>query len=90
MLSCCAGLLLVGAGSYDIYLLHASLCQMHAKQPVCANLERVCGHACRVGKYKDAATVNKRAYDFDVARSSQCIAPYLPEHNINVLVYAAR
>lgn len=44
----------------------------------------------RVGQYKKAVMVNKAAYDFDVARGQQCIIPYLPEHNVNLLVYAAR
>jgi hypothetical protein len=44
----------------------------------------------RVGQYKRAVTTNKAAYDHDLARGSQCIVPYLPEHNVNLLVYAAR
>lgn len=44
----------------------------------------------RVGLYKEAVTVNRAAYDFDLARGQQCITPYLPEHNVNMLVYAAR
>jgi hypothetical protein len=44
----------------------------------------------RTGRYKRAVEVNKVAYDFDLARGTHCIAPYLPEHNVNMLVYAAR
>eukprot|EP00878_Enallax_costatus_P014401 GHUV01015061.1.p1 GENE.GHUV01015061.1~~GHUV01015061.1.p1 ORF type:complete len:401 (+),score=88.02 GHUV01015061.1:159-1361(+) len=44
----------------------------------------------RVGLYKEAVTVNRAAYDFDLARGQQCITPYLPEHNVNMLAYAAR
>jgi hypothetical protein len=44
----------------------------------------------RVGQYKRAAEVNEVAYRFDVNRGAQCLIPYLPEHNINMLVYAAR
>lgn len=44
----------------------------------------------RVGQYKRAVVANKAAYDHDLARGSQCIVPYLPEHNVNLLVYAAR
>ncbi|KAF6261103.1 hypothetical protein COO60DRAFT_1699955 [Scenedesmus sp. NREL 46B-D3] len=43
----------------------------------------------RVGQYKRAVLANKAAYDHDLARSSHCIVPYLPEHNVNLLVYAA-
>jgi hypothetical protein len=45
---------------------------------------------CRVGDYAGAVEVNKRAYEFDLARASHCMVPYLPEHNVNVLIYAAR
>jgi hypothetical protein len=44
----------------------------------------------RVGQYKQAVLANKAAYDHDLTRGSQCIVPYLPEHNVNLLVYAAR
>lgn len=44
----------------------------------------------RVGQYSRAMEVNQAAYDFDVRRGTQCVVPYLPEHNINMLVYAAR
>lgn len=44
----------------------------------------------RVGQYKRAVEANKAAYSFDVSRGAQCVVPYLPEHNINMLVYAAR
>lgn len=44
----------------------------------------------RVGQYKRAAEVNEAAYRFDIARGEQCLIPYLPEHNVGMLVYAAR
>lgn len=44
----------------------------------------------RVGDYAGAVEVNKRAYEFDLARASHCMVPYLPEHNVNMLIYAAR
>jgi len=44
----------------------------------------------RVGRYSDAVKVNKHAYEFDVARAGQCLVPYLPEHNVNMLIWAAR
>ncbi|KIZ07350.1 hypothetical protein MNEG_0599 [Monoraphidium neglectum] len=43
----------------------------------------------RVGLYKTAVESNKKAYEFDVSRSTHCITPYLPEHNIHLLIYAA-
>ncbi|KAI8463443.1 MAG: hypothetical protein J3K34DRAFT_526977 [Monoraphidium minutum] len=43
----------------------------------------------RAGLYKEAVDANKRAYNFDVTRSTLCVNPYLPEHNVNLLVYAA-
>ena len=45
---------------------------------------------CRIGEYKAAVEVNKHAYEFDLNRASQCMVPYLPEHNVNMLIYAAR
>lgn len=44
----------------------------------------------RVGRYRQAVEANKEAYSFDVQRGGQCVVPYLPEHNVNMLVYAAR
>ncbi|WIA40430.1 hypothetical protein OEZ86_013787 [Tetradesmus obliquus] len=43
----------------------------------------------RTGRYAQAVAVNRAAYEHDLARGSQCITPYLPEHNVNLLVYAA-
>lgn len=43
-----------------------------------------------MGDYAGAVEVNKRAYEFDLARASHCMVPYLPEHNVNMLIYAAR
>lgn len=50
----------------------------------------VCCVLHRVGDYSKAVAVNRAAYELDVARASHCIAPYLPEHNVNLLIYAAR
>lgn len=44
----------------------------------------------RVGQYRRAVEANKAAYAFDVSRGAQCIVPYLPEHNVGMLVYSAR
>lgn len=44
----------------------------------------------RTGRYKRAVEINKAAYDFDLSRGTHCIVPYLPEHNVHLLVYAAR
>lgn len=44
----------------------------------------------RTGRYAQAVAVNRAAYEHDLARGSQCVTPYLPEHNVNLLVYAAR
>jgi hypothetical protein len=44
----------------------------------------------RVGDYARAVAVNKAAYATDIARASSCLVPYLPEHNVNMLVFAAR
>ncbi|GBF99344.1 hypothetical protein Rsub_11756 [Raphidocelis subcapitata] len=43
----------------------------------------------RLGHYSQAVASNRRAYDLDVSRAPQCTVPYLPEHNLGVLVYAA-
>jgi hypothetical protein len=44
----------------------------------------------RVGQYKKAVKANEEAYRFDMARGASCVVPYLPEHNVNMLIYAAR
>lgn len=44
----------------------------------------------RVGQYRKAVEANKAAYQFDIERGASCVVPYLPEHNVNMLVYAAR
>lgn len=44
----------------------------------------------RVGQYKRAVEVNKAAYQFDLDRGAQCVVPYLPEHNVHMLITAAR
>lgn len=44
----------------------------------------------RIGLYHQAVTANVRAYNLDVSQATQCIVPYLPEHNVNLLIYAAR
>eukprot|EP00879_Flechtneria_rotunda_P024619 GHRR01026117.1.p1 GENE.GHRR01026117.1~~GHRR01026117.1.p1 ORF type:complete len:671 (+),score=198.53 GHRR01026117.1:633-2645(+) len=64
---------------------------------VLANLGAQSGHLMhmpshiyvRVGQYRQAVEANKAAYDFDLIRATQCTIPYLPEHNVQVLVYAA-
>jgi hypothetical protein len=44
----------------------------------------------RLGHYKRAVEANKAAYQLDLDRGQQCLVPYLPEHNVNMLVYSAR
>ncbi|KAF8055909.1 hypothetical protein HT031_006548 [Scenedesmus sp. PABB004] len=43
----------------------------------------------RLGRYADAVAVNRAAAEHDVTRGAQCRVPYLPEHNLAVLIYAA-
>ena len=44
----------------------------------------------RLGRWKDAVTANIRAYDADVAYTRHCLMSYGPEHNTDMLIYAAR
>lgn len=44
----------------------------------------------RIGEYQLAVASNVRAYNLDVSQATQCVVPYLPEHNVNMLIYAAR
>ena len=49
-------------------------------------------HGCvarRMGRWKDAVTANIRAYAADVALTQHCMMPYAPEHNTDMLIYAA-
>ena len=49
-------------------------------------------HGCvayRMGRWKDAVTANVRAYRADVAFTQHCLMPYAPEHNTDMLIYAA-
>ncbi len=43
----------------------------------------------RVGRWKDAVTANIRAFHADMALSEKCMVAYGPEHNTDMLIYAA-
>lgn len=43
----------------------------------------------RVGRWHDAVVANVDAYEADVSNSRYCLDAYLPEHNAQMLVYAA-
>ena len=43
----------------------------------------------RTGRWTDAVSSNVNAYNDDLAMSQRCIAPYEPEHNTALLIYAA-
>ena len=43
----------------------------------------------RIGRHHDAVAANVHAWRADVADARHCQAPYEPEHNTNMLVYAA-
>lgn len=43
----------------------------------------------RVGRWKDAVTANIRAYEADMAYTDHCMVAYGPEHNTDMLIYAA-
>ena len=43
----------------------------------------------RIGRYHDGVMSNVRAFEADMNDSEHCRAPYLPEHNLEMLIYAA-
>lgn len=43
----------------------------------------------RVGEYKKGVTANEAAYKIDIETSQRCMDPYLPEHNLKVLIASA-
>lgn len=43
----------------------------------------------RIGRWADAVTANVAAWRADVADAAACQSPYEPEHNTDMLVYAA-
>jgi hypothetical protein len=43
----------------------------------------------RTGRYADAVLANGQALDVDIQLSRRCLQPYFPEHNIDMLLYAA-
>ncbi len=45
--------------------------------------------AYRVGRWKDAVTANIRAYKADMDYTDRCMVAYGPEHNTDMLIYAA-
>ncbi len=46
-------------------------------------------NGCRVGRWKDAVTANIRAYKADMDYTDRCMVAYGPEHNTDMLIYAA-
>ena len=44
---------------------------------------------CRTGKYYDAALANINAYNADLVFGQNCLLPYEPEHNTDMLIFAA-
>ena len=47
------------------------------------------GADCRVGRYRDAVQANVNAYNADLFFGQNCMKPYEPEHNTDVLIFAA-
>ncbi len=43
----------------------------------------------RLGRYHDGVLSNVRAFQADMDDSEHCRVPYLPEHNLEMLIYAA-
>lgn len=43
----------------------------------------------RLGRYHDGVQANVRAFAADLDDSQHCRVPYLPEHNLEMLIYAA-
>lgn len=43
----------------------------------------------RLGRWHDAVQANIAAYAIDRDDGGDCVAPYLPEHNLDVLIFAA-
>ena len=43
----------------------------------------------RLGRYHDGVIANVRAFEADMGDSEHCRRPYLPEHNLEMLIYAA-
>lgn len=43
----------------------------------------------RTGRWKDAVTANIRAYEADMEFTKHCMVAYGPEHNTDMLIYAA-
>jgi hypothetical protein len=44
---------------------------------------------CRVGRYHDAVLVNFAAYSADAEAARTCLQSYIPEHNMQMLLFAA-
>ena len=61
-----------------------------AKGPGLGHLLHMPSHTfVRIGRYHDAVAANVHAWRADVADASACQSPYEPEHNTDMLVYAA-
>lgn len=43
----------------------------------------------RLGRYHDGIQSNVRAFAADIEDVKQCREPYLPEHNLEMLIYSA-
>ena len=61
-----------------------------AKGPGLGHLLHMPSHTfVRIGRYHDAVAANVHAWRADVADAAACQSPYEPEHNTDMLVYAA-
>ena len=45
--------------------------------------------SCRTGRYRDAVLANVNAYNADLHFGGNCMQPYEPEHNTDMLIFAA-
>ena len=43
----------------------------------------------RTGRYRDAVLANVNAYNADLFFGQNCMQPYEPEHNTDMLIFAA-
>lgn len=43
----------------------------------------------RLGRYHDAAVSNVKAFNADLKLAQHCMEPYEPEHNTDMLIFAA-
>ena len=43
----------------------------------------------RLGRWHDGVVANQHAFQADLNDSQHCRAPYIPEHNLEMLIYSA-